>query len=115
MLYIRDARRMVSDYVITQHTAMRDGKEPQVNDPVAIAYWPPDTHDARRVVRDGKVQNEGFVFKDKHNKWKPFGISYRSLIPKRTEVINVLTPTCPSSSHLGYGEYSHSVFLSRQG
>ena len=104
MLYIRDARRMASDYVITQHTAARDGGESLVHDPVAIAYWPPDTHDARRVVQDGKVRNEGFIFKDSYNKWKPFGVSYRALIPKRVEATNLLTPTCPSSSHLGYGK-----------
>lgn len=102
MLYVRDARRMVSNYVITHHTAARDG-EPLVHDPVAVAYWPPDTHDARRIVRDGEVHNEGFVFKDQKNKWKPFGVSYRALVPKRVEATNVLTPTCPSSSHLGYG------------
>ncbi|CAI7619614.1 unnamed protein product [Penicillium manginii] len=101
-LYVRDARRMVSDYVVTQHTASEhDGGEHDPC-PVAIAYWPTDTHCARRVVRDGLVHHEGFIFKDKHQ-WRPFGISYRSLVPKRAEATNVLTATCPSSSHVGYG------------
>ncbi|KAL4914810.1 FAD dependent oxidoreductase-domain-containing protein [Aspergillus aurantiobrunneus] len=101
-LYVRDARRMVSDYVITQHTASEHNGEEHDPFPVAIAYWPTDTHCARRVVRGGVVHNEGFIFKDKHQ-WRPFGISYRSLVPKRTEATNVLTATCPSSSHVGYG------------
>lgn len=101
-LYVRDARRMVSDYVITQHTASEHDGEEEDPFPVAIAYWPTDTHCARRVVRDGLAYNEGFIFKDKHH-WRPFGISYRALVPRRTEAINVLTPTCPSSSHVGYG------------
>jgi hypothetical protein len=95
---------MVSDYVVTQHTASEhDGGEHDPC-PVAIAYWPTDTHCARRVVRDGLVHHEGFIFKDKHQ-WRPFGISYRSLVPKRAEATNVLTATCPSSSHVGYGMF----------
>ncbi|TPX19112.1 uncharacterized protein E0L32_011185 [Thyridium curvatum] len=101
-LYVRDARRMVSDYIITEHTASRDGGEPQVSDPVAVAYWPTDTHSVRRVLRDGQPHNEGFIFKDGH-KWRPFGIAYRALVPRRPEAINVLSATCPSSSHVGYG------------
>ncbi|KAI5477375.1 hypothetical protein MNV49_006441 [Pseudohyphozyma bogoriensis] len=101
-LYIRDARRMISDYVVTEHTASRDDGEPEVEDPIALAYWPTDTHCVRRIVRDGIVHNEGFIFKDGHH-WRPFGISYRCMIPKRSEASNVLCPTCPSSSHVGYG------------
>ncbi|CAI7641133.1 unnamed protein product [Penicillium pancosmium] len=93
---------MVSDYVVTQHTASEhDGEEHDLC-PVAIAYWPTGTHCARRVVRDCLAHNEGFIFKDKHQ-WRPFGISYRSLVPKRDEAVNVLTATCPSDSHVGYG------------
>jgi hypothetical protein len=94
---------MVSDYVITEHTASRDNGEDPVDDPVAIAYWPTDTHCVRRILRDGKVHNEGFIFKDGH-RWRPFGIAYRSLVPKLSEAENVITVTCPSSSHVGYGK-----------
>lgn len=100
-LYVRDARRMVSDYIITEAAATRGGA-PEVDDPVAVAYWPTDTHSVRRVLRDGKVHNEGFIFKDGH-RWRPFGVAYRSLVPRRAEAVNLLTVTCPSSSHVGYG------------
>jgi hypothetical protein len=99
-LYIRSARRMVSDYVITEHHTRRDNVE-RVADPVAIAWWPPDTHHARRIVRDGYAYNEGFVFGG--DDWRPFGISWRALIPKRVECTNLITPTCPSSSYVAYG------------
>lgn len=98
--YVRDARRMVSDYVITEHHTQRVNPVP-VDDPVAVAYWPPDLHSARRIVRNGYAYNEGFVFGG--NTWRPFGISYRALVPKRNECENLLTPTCPSSSHVAYG------------
>ncbi len=99
-LYIRSARRMVSDYVITQHHTDRHRKV-KVTDPVAIAWWPPDTHHARRIVHQGHAYNEGFVFGGRD--WRPFGISYRALVPKRGECTNLLTPTCPSSSYVAYG------------
>ncbi|RZM03567.1 MAG: FAD-dependent oxidoreductase, partial [Pedobacter sp.] len=41
--YVRDARRMVSDYVITEHTASKSNLE-TVSDPIAVAYWPMDVH-----------------------------------------------------------------------
>ncbi len=99
-LYIRSARRMVSDYVITEHHTSRENPD-KVPDPVAIAWWPPDTHHARRIVKDGFAYNEGFVFGG--DDWKPFGISWRSLIPKTDECTNLLTPTCISSSYVAYG------------
>lgn len=98
--YVRDARRMVSDYVITEHQTSRSNPI-LVEDPVAVAYWPPDLHSARRIIKDGYAYNEGYVFGG--NTWRPFGISYRALVPKRNECTNLLTPTCPSSSHVAYG------------
>lgn len=99
-LYVRDGRRMVSGYVITEQHTRRVNPVP-VEDPVAIAYWPTDTHSVRRIVRDGAAYNEGFVFDD--GNWGPFGISYRALVPKRAQASNLLTATAPSSSHVAYG------------
>ena len=100
MFYVRDARRMVSDYVITEHHTQKTGGTP-VEDPVGMADWPPDTHSVRRIVRDGAAYNEGFVFGG--DDWQPFGISYRALVPKASEATNLITPTCPSSTHVAYG------------
>ena len=100
MFYVRDARRMVSDYVITEHHT-RKSSQTQVEDPIAVAYWPPDTHHVRRIVKDGFCYNEGFVFGGED--WAPFGISYRSLVPKTGECSNLLAGSCPSSTHVAYG------------
>lgn len=98
--YVREARRMVSDTVITEHHTRRVNAEP-VRDPVAVAYWPPDTHHVRRIVRDGAAYNEGFVFGGED--WGPFGIPYRSMTPRIEQATNLLTPTCLSSTHVAYG------------
>ncbi|GAB4021211.1 hypothetical protein GCM10028808_65370 [Spirosoma migulaei] len=100
IFYVRDARRMVSDYVITEHHVKKDNPTP-VEDPVAMAYWPPDVHNARTIVKDGYAYNEGFVFGG--NEWQPLPISYRALVPKASECTNLLTASCPSSSHIAYG------------
>ncbi len=99
-LYIRSARRMVSDYVITEQHTQRENSN-RVTDPVTIAWWPPDAHHARRIVRDGYAYNEGFVFGGED--WRPFGISWRALIPPASQCTNLISPTCPSSSYVAYG------------
>ena len=108
-LYVRDGRRMVSDFVMTEHHTRRINPTP-VADPVAVAFWPTDTHSVRRIVRDGAAYNEGFVFDD--DTWGPFGVSYRALTPPRAGVTNLLTPTCLSASHVAYGaiRLEHTFF-----
>lgn len=101
-LYVRSARRMVSDYVINEnHLSTRSGR-PIAEDPIGVAFWPPDSHHVRRIVRNGLAYNEGFVFPQK-GQWQPFGISYRAIVPRRHECTNLLVPACPSSSYVGYG------------
>lgn len=98
--YVRDARRMVADYVITQHHGSRNNPI-AVEDPIAVAYWPMDVHSVRRIVKDGYAYNEGFVFGG--NYWRPFGVSYRAMVPRKQECSNLVTPTCLSASHIAYG------------
>jgi hypothetical protein len=102
--YVREARRLVGDYVITEHHTRRTKQTP-VDDPVAVAFWPPDTHHVRRIVRatlaGAAAYNEGFVFGG--DDWAAFGVSYRSLTPRAAECENLLTPTCLSASHVAYG------------
>lgn len=98
--YVRDARRMVADYVITEKVGRKVDAE-AVNDAVAVAYWPMDIHSVRRIVHNGYAYNEGFVFAGGY--WKAFGISQMALVPKASECTNLLTPTCPSASHIAFG------------
>lgn len=98
--YVRDGRRMISDYVITEHHVRKENPTP-VTDAVALAFWPPDVHHVRRIVKEGVAYNEGFVFGG--DAWRPLPISYRALLPQATSCTNLLTPTCVSSSHVAYG------------
>ncbi|WP_166442761.1 FAD-dependent oxidoreductase [Phragmitibacter flavus] len=105
-LYVRCARRMISDYVITEADVRRRPvglvtPRPMVTDSVGMCYWPIDFHNARTVIRDGAVYNEGAYF-DLTN-YRPFGIPYRSIVPKRSDCVNLLVPSALSSSYSGYG------------
>lgn len=103
--YVRNGRRMVSDFVLTEAHVRKANPEP-VEDSVGLIWWPPDLHHARRLVKDGRVWNEGAVFQEsKEADWIPCGVPYRALIPRAVECTNLLTPTCPSSSYVAYGAY----------
>lgn len=95
-LYIREARRMISDYVMTDGNALR---QKQVDDPIGLASFHMDSHNVRRVVIDGRVCNEG----DVQVPVAPFPISYRAIRPKKDQCENLLVPVCLSSSHICYG------------
>ncbi|RZT79011.1 FAD dependent oxidoreductase [Micromonospora violae] len=95
-LYIREARRMVSDYVITQH----DGSgRTRADDPIALASYVMDSHNAKRVLLDGVVRNEGNV---QHPLTVPLGIPYRSVVPRAAECANLLVASAISASHVAF-------------
>ena len=97
-LYIREARRMISDYVMTQRNC--EGLE-VAEDPISLAAYGMDSHQVQRYVdANGYVQNEGNV--EAHG-FSPYPISYRSIIPKKGECNNLLVPVCVSSTHIAFG------------
>lgn len=96
-LYVREARRMVSDYVMTEHNC---AQSIQVPDAIGLAAYTMDSHNCRRIVRNGKVENEGDV---QVGGFPPYPIAYRAIVPKRTQCSNLLVPVCLSASHIAYG------------
>jgi len=97
-LYVREARRMVSDYVMTQKNCRRTEIAP---DSVGMAAYTMDSHHVQRYVdASGFVRNEGDV---QDSTAGPYPISYRSIVPKVGECENLLVPWCLSSSHMAFG------------
>jgi hypothetical protein len=97
-LYIREARRMVGAYVMTQHNC--EGLHIPA-DPVGLGAYGMDSHHVQRYIdANGYVQNEGNV--EAHG-FNPYPISYRSLVPKKEECENLIVPVCLSASHIGFG------------
>jgi hypothetical protein len=96
-MYVREARRMVGAYVMTQ--ANCEGKK-TVDDRIALAAYTMDSHNAERLVVNGMVKNEGDV---QIGGFGPYPIAYRSITPKTGECSNLLVPVCLSASHIAYG------------
>jgi len=96
-MYIREARRLVAGYVMTQHNCQ--GRE-VANDPVGLAAYTMDSHNTQRFVHEGRALNEGDV---QVGGFSPYPISYRSLVPKQAECTNLFVPVCLSASHISYG------------
>ena len=97
-LYIREARRMVSSYVMTQKNC--EGIE-VANDPVAMAGYGMDSHHVQRYVDvNGYVRNEGNV---EARGFPAYPVSFRSIVPKKGECSNLLVPVCISASHIAFG------------
>lgn len=96
-LYIREARRMVSDYVLTEADCRL---QRQPDDSVGMGSYAMDSHNCCRFVKDGRVLNEGDV---QISCAGSYAVSYRSIVPKKGECENLLVPVCLSASHIAYG------------
>ena len=96
-LYVREARRMVSDYVMTEHHCR--GQE-VAEDSIGLAAYNMDSHNCQRIVKNGRVENEGDV---QVPPMKPYPISYRAIVPKSGECENLFVPVCLSATHIAYG------------
>ena len=97
-LYIREARRMISDYVMTEHECR--GRRTAA-DSVGLAAYGMDSHNTQRYVdAAGHVRNEGDVQVAVAG---PYPVSYRAIVPKAAECTNLVVPVCLSASHIAYG------------
>ncbi len=97
-LYVRESRRMIGDYVVTEHAVRR---EDQVPDSIGMGSFAMDSHHTQYYVnRDGHVSTEGGFYV---KLTAPYPISYRAIVPKRTECANLIVPVCVSATHAAYG------------
>jgi hypothetical protein len=96
VLYIREARRMVSDYVMTQSNVF---SQVAVPDAIGEGGYFTDSHYCERIVTNGAAVNEGTA---RGNITVPYPIAYRALIPKAAECGNLLVPWCVSASHIAF-------------
>ena len=97
-IYVREARRMVGRYVMTEHDCLDRKETPES---VGMGSYTLDSHNVQRYIKpDGYVQNEGDIGVRTP---RPYEISYGSIVPKRGQCQNLLVPVCVSSSHIAFG------------
>ena len=96
-IYVREARRMVGEYVMNQHNCQGQRQAPN---PVGLAAYTMDSHNVQRYVSEGRALNEGDV---EVGGFPPYPIAYGSIVPKQQECSNLLVPVCLSASHIAFG------------
>jgi hypothetical protein len=101
-IYVREARRMVSDFVMTERHLRRQEPTPR---PIGMGSYNMDSHHVQRYVVH--VENGGdYVLNEGDVQVSPGGsypISYGAIVPKESDCTNLLVPVCLSSSHIAYG------------
>jgi hypothetical protein len=97
-LYVREARRMVGTFVMTQNELQKKRPTP---DSIGMGSYGIDSHNVQRYITpEGFVQNEGDIGVGLK---APYAIAYGSIVPKRGQCDNLLVPVCVSSSHIAFG------------
>ncbi|HEU5079267.1 MAG TPA: FAD-dependent oxidoreductase [Opitutaceae bacterium] len=96
-LYVREARRLLGEYVMTEHECRGTRLAPE---PVGLAAYTMDSHNCRRFARDGHVANEGDV---QEHGFPPYPIAYKAMVPPAAQCENLLVPVCLSATHIAYG------------
>lgn len=96
-LYVREARRMIGEYVMRQDDCTQHVKKA---DSIGMGSFIMDSHAVQRLVNhDGSVIDEGNF----DMPVRPYQIPYRSLVPQKSQCENLLVPVCMSASHVAYG------------
>jgi FAD dependent oxidoreductase len=97
-LYIREARRMIGDFVMTENELTKKVPTPES---VGMGSYTIDSHNVQRYITpEGFVQNEGDIGVSTNG---PYEIAYGSLVPKQEECTNLFVPVCVSSTHIAFG------------
>lgn len=97
-IYVREARRMIGNYVMTEHELLKRRATPE---PVGMGSYGIDSHNIQRYITpEGYVQNEGDIGVSTNG---PYQIAYGSLVPRKGQADNLLVPVCVSSSHIAFG------------
>jgi hypothetical protein len=96
-IYVREARRMVGNFVMTENELLKRKPTP---DSIGMGAYSIDSHNTQRYISaDGRVHNEGDIGVNP----KPYEIAYGAILPKKAECQNLLVTCAVSASHVAYG------------
>jgi hypothetical protein len=97
-IYVREARRMVSDLVMTEHHTFGRQAVPKS---VGLGSYGTDVHEIRRIVKEGVVTREGKIATGRDGA-PPYAVGYDAIVPKRSECENLFVTFALSSSHVAF-------------
>ena len=97
-IYVREARRMVGRYVMTENELLKLRPTPES---IGMGSYTIDSHNVQRYVTpEGSVQNEGDIGVPTAG---PYEIALGSIQPPAEQAANLLVPVAVSSSHIAFG------------
>jgi hypothetical protein len=96
-IYVREARRMVSDFVMVEQHVRGTRAVPSS---IGLGAYGVDIHGMRRILINGQVQNEG---SNGVAVPKPYSIGYGAIVPKAAECENLFATFAVSASHVAFG------------
>jgi hypothetical protein len=100
-LYVREARRLVGEYVLRQSDVQNGAKQ---RDSIGVAEYAFDVHHVRRfgdgqsTTVEGQFANVPISTKT----FRPYEIPYRSITPSSADATNLLVSVCVSASHIAF-------------
>jgi len=97
-IYVREGRRMVSDFVMTEHHTF--GRETPERS-IGLGSYGTDAHEIRRIVKDGVVTREGKIATGRGG-FGPYRIDYGAIVPRQDECENLLVTFALSASHTAF-------------
>ncbi|HEX3872138.1 MAG TPA: FAD-dependent oxidoreductase, partial [Pirellulales bacterium] len=97
-IYVREGRRMVSDLVMTEHHTF--GREVAAKS-IGLGSYGTDTHEIRRIVRNGVVAREGKTAGGRDG-FGPYKVGYDAIIPRADECENLFVTFALSVSHTAF-------------
>ena len=101
-LYVREGRRLVGEYTLTEDDITGDGKKQgmrQHEDSVAIGEFPIDSFPCRKRQPGDTIVLEGYLGMLDHIT-RPYEIPYRIMIPQRID--GLIVPVAASTTHVGF-------------
>lgn len=101
-LYVREARRVIGMYTITEHDLVRAPglmRAPIQHDAIAAAAFPIDSFPTQKREPGRDRALEGYLFMMR-NITQPYQIPYRSIVP--ADVDGLLTPVPLSATHIAF-------------
>lgn len=102
-LYVREARRMIGEYVMTQHDL--ESRRTKY-DSIGMGGYNMDVREVQWIAKTvyrfpvpaKEVLMEGYITVNV----EPYEIPYRALLPRQEECRNLLVCACLSASHMAY-------------
>lgn len=99
-LYVREGRRLIGEYTLTEHDITGKGQEPKHHaDSIAVGEFPIDSFPARKRQPGDTIVLEGYLGMLDYIT-RPYEIPYRIMIPEKID--GLVVPVAASTTHVAF-------------